>query len=710
MSWSRISFWFAVVVFGLVTALWISPILLQLDSIPFWRNAAYSDLLVSHWPNAIFLNRAIKLWNQVPLWNPSILSGYPFFADPLAGVWYPPMWLAAVFPAPITFNVLFWIHLAFAGFGMFRLSKSEGLSDYAALVSGLVFAGIPKWIAHIGLGHIGLVSAVSWTPWLLLATREALTSASMSRPGTIGAFTKNGLLLALIFVSDPRWLLPSIILILLYLPHVLGALNLQISIRVAIAARWAGLTGLFALGGAAGFASALLVFVKRSTRTLIDSAAPDPFALSFQDLSELITFRPDHPETFIYLGLSALFLALLGVIFGRRKPLFWYGIIIVGLLISMGHNLPVLGDLLHALPGASLLRVPARWFFLVMLGVSYLAGSGFDALIEAPLRGKIFYRAILLLLFLGAAVYLAEVQFEGTRVDQTVILLIPAAALLPLILARRFGWLHAQTLLIAVAAVVSLEFGVVDHLILESRPVPVPVTEQNQELEPILKPYGAARTFSPSYSVDQLGGAYAGIELADGVHPLQLQSYWSYMARATGFEEGDYSVTLPPFPSGEPQDRWPVRLDIEALRRLNIHTVVSAYPLSDSGLSLLINDADYYVYTLDSPRPRAWVEISGSRSGEWLPAELTYWSPNRIELIAEGPGKLVLSELAYPGWQASINGKPASEHVVDGLLRGVLLEQGNHRVSFVYRPPHLFAGLAVTALTLLVALILWVKR
>ena len=37
-----------------------------------------------------------------------------------------------------------------------------------AFFGGVVFAGTPKLIAHLGAGHVTLVFAVAWTPWLLL--------------------------------------------------------------------------------------------------------------------------------------------------------------------------------------------------------------------------------------------------------------------------------------------------------------------------------------------------------------------------------------------------------------------------------------------------------------------------------------------------------------------------------------------------------------
>lgn len=51
------------------------PLLLLLPGIfsfPYpSAQAEYSDLAISHYPNAVFLLRGIKTWHAIPLWSPS---------------------------------------------------------------------------------------------------------------------------------------------------------------------------------------------------------------------------------------------------------------------------------------------------------------------------------------------------------------------------------------------------------------------------------------------------------------------------------------------------------------------------------------------------------------------------------------------------------------------------------------------------------------
>ena len=68
--------------------------------------ALFSDLTISHYPNAEYLRQSLLSGGSLPLWSPGILSGYPFAANPLSGIWYPPGWLALVLPLPHAFNLL----------------------------------------------------------------------------------------------------------------------------------------------------------------------------------------------------------------------------------------------------------------------------------------------------------------------------------------------------------------------------------------------------------------------------------------------------------------------------------------------------------------------------------------------------------------------------------------------------------------------------
>jgi hypothetical protein len=72
-------------------------------------------------------------------------------------------------------------------------------------------------------------------------------------------------------------------------------------------------------------------------------------------------------------------------------------------------------------------------------------------------------------------------------------------------------------------------------------------------------------------------------------------------------------------------------------------------------------------------------------------------------------GLVIVSDTFYPGWQATVDGKPATIHEVYGAFRGVVAEAGEHTIEMRYRPFSVLLGAVVSAAALLVAsaLLLW---
>jgi len=61
---------------------------------------------------------------------------------------------------------------------------------------------------------------------------------------------------------------------------------------------------------------------------------------------------------------------------------------------------------------------------------------------------------------------------------------------------------------------------------------------------------------------------------------------------------------------------------------------------------------------------------------------------------------LVCVDAFYPGWRAYMDGSPARIYKVDGAFKGVMVPPGSHRVTFTFRPARVYAGIAVSLLTL----------
>jgi hypothetical protein len=116
--------------------------------------------------------------------------------------------------------------------------------------------------------------------------------------------------------------------------------------------------------------------------------------------------------------------------------------------------------------------------------------------------------------------------------------------------------------------------------------------------------------------------------------------------------------------------------------------------------------------TVFDPRRTALLEVKPEElpvlaGGELPPgatARVIEYQPARlvIETSAQMATVLVLSEIIYPGWEATIDGAAARIDTTDYLLRGVAVPAGVHRVEMRYVAPAARNGALISLLSLFV--------
>jgi len=115
---------------------------------------------------------------SLPTWAPNLGLGAPLFANSIAGLAYPPNWLALVAPPDVAAAPLAWLTLVLAGLGMGLFLRRLGLSSWG-VAAGVLGVQCGGW----GLANVVYfmkVDAIVWLPWCLWAVEGIARGARRS--------------------------------------------------------------------------------------------------------------------------------------------------------------------------------------------------------------------------------------------------------------------------------------------------------------------------------------------------------------------------------------------------------------------------------------------------------------------------------------------------------------------------------------------------
>lgn len=210
--------------------------------------------------------------------------------------------------------------------------------------------------------------------------------------------------------------------------------------------------------------------------------------------------------------------------------------------------------------------------------------------------------------------------------------------------------------------------------------------------------------------------ALFGLQDIRGYESVYTLRYSTYMAAMEGFEQ-PFSAQVIPETITHPM-----------LDALNVRYILAIEPLDDPALALVyegeiliyenlnalprvmlydaeqitrLPDDDAILAALTAPDydPRQAVFVTGGEVsiGRQVDAgrapgvaAITDYRPNRVTVEIQAPHDqlLVLADVYYPGWQATLNGTDDLDIIpVNTILRGVVVPAGNHTLTFSYNPP-----------------------
>ncbi|MBN1284242.1 MAG: hypothetical protein JXB47_02485 [Anaerolineae bacterium] len=642
--------WFVTAVIALGMAAFLFAAGLGPDALPYPTNSPYSDAAITHWPNALYMKQ-----HPFAAWNPRIMSGVPFAANPLSKVWYPPQGLVFLLPPALHLNLLVWLHLALAGAGMWAWARATGMAPGPAALAACAYALAPKVIAHLGAGHLDLVYAAAWLPWVMWAVHKLIAQNG----NTARAVLRLSAFAALMLLADMRLSLFGFALADVYgvwlwwtqphekkakrkkstLFHLLVTANALVLAPTAV--QWAP----------------LIALAPRLSRAGLTPADAGRFAITPPSLiGTVLGNRAGNHETMVYTGLAVLALAIVALLARPRALSFWGMVIAVAALYAMGPNAPLWPLLIRIFPPLLWFRVPSRAWFVAALAMPYLAGWGAQALILTPAfrpRLRLVIAALLSSLVLcgGFSTLLLSALDTATPLSALAVAMLTAGviAFTPALRTSASAPTKRAAAILgaALTVVVVIDLAWFGLSLVKGRG-PDYWLEPYRALAEYLREAGAGRVYTPSDSLPQQAAAYWEIDLFGGVDPFQLQNYVEMAARATGIPAAGYAPSIPPYTgAGSVGEMWAgVTPDAGLMSAWNVTHTVSAFPIEATGWRFDRMVGDVYVYentytisdsppagflteaTYDRTPGRAGLAISLAALAAWAAA---YWRARLLQ-------------------------------------------------------------------------------
>lgn len=379
------------------------PVLLAI----FFNKMAFSNLILARGDTFLYFYpyweaaAAALSDGRIPLWNPHLFMGAPFLANSQAGFFYPlnwPFWL--LLPTPYAVNASILLHLLIAGIGAYLAAEHTlGLDRWASLVTAVLFALGGYLTAQVE--HINQLQGLAWLPWFLWVAATVFKTKGGNRWIIAGRGAAGFALLfslQLLAGHSQTTFITAVMLLIWSGAHWLEKWLLRFGeygpgLDFQWQRFWQRLPLALLVGGGVAIlvtAVQLLPTFELSQLSSRQGGLTPNEVLSFS-LHPLLLNRALLPaygqslftEYVAILPPMALLLAFLAAWQWRQ----WRGVlptlalVVAGLLLALGIFNP-LNWLLARLPGFNLFRVPARWLALYALGVSLLAGLGWQMVLD----------------------------------------------------------------------------------------------------------------------------------------------------------------------------------------------------------------------------------------------------------------------------------------------------------------------------------------
>lgn len=635
---------------------------------------------------------------RLPGWYPREFLGTPFWSNIQNFPFIPTRLVLLLFEAKNAYVIGVMLNASFAAFFTFLFVREIGFTRLAAAVAGWTFACTGEFAARVLAGHLVSLEGYPSLPlllWLIeralrdqpaLGDEPALKDDSSHRRRINWRLIALGAAMCCVALTPhPQFPFYSFVVSAAYIVY-----RTRKQIR-----RGVRLLAVMACGGGmAAFALLpMLLLIRRSTRVLdLDSAVNDvPF-----DYHRLLAFvrpwahgwagsvgrEPTIPftggpndaffwDTVCYTGVLPVvcIIALVTVMFVRRKMFGPVGFLIFAGLIALLTAMPFVVNVLDQIPG-TLLRSPARQAYVTVFALAIAIGFVVD-------RTARWYAAVPnrrhwagALLFIGLGIHLVDVA------------------------------LHARAFVVTSKVLHDEQFAkrvrnaVGDGRVAMDYSIPLDINRAIDD----------AGVFDSIL----LATSYAGIMALDGQNPrLNIQDLLA--ADLSGRTLAALGVRLivtrrirPDYPN------------ISHVQRLNIYRVPGPAPRAaffpERDVSHLPSDQIYdrlrdkaydpraaMMLPTDADSTSATTNAASQPSGESR-VEYERINSDEIELrvSAATPGYVRVLESWDPGWHATVDASPVEVLPADNMFLSVPVDAGTHVVRLQFKTPGALAGALVS--------------
>ncbi len=730
-----------------------------------WNGFIAFDLYTAYVPYLVFAKESI-LSGKLPLWTPYQAVGKPFFAEMQHGFLYPVNWIALAMDIPSAMRLIQLLTLIISMGGMALYARRLKLNLPGTVLSGILVAYSVLFETRAMMSG----STVCWFPFILWATHRIFDKPDFGRCVQLAIFLLLSFLgghAQLFYYMSLVWFFYVLLLTCLsWSSQARKAIFVRWALLGFACVLMIGLASIQLLP-ALELTQASVRNVAGENEFMSKAFLLQPGTLGMN----IMLSQTGTKFASYYFG-STLLLLPFAVASKRLRPVvigLLAGLVFVIIFVT-SKEIPALA-VLGKIPFASTFRFYTRILIFPRLLIAILAGIGLSELWQkGPLRlwnpgtrRLDWFWTLSTAYFLG--VLCIAFLIPGESADRSItysFLLLGGASLVLICLvfaSERRQALRKATVWIIAAFVV---MDVASHGVF-AKPKPEgglgfdePFLRESSAW--IAKNAGFERSLISSSKADfNVGSMFSFINMNSyspytlsrwhnfvrtTVEPSEFDQFhriWPFygrigvikrlflpQAQMAGVASLKYFITR--YPSAEAamldanRDEWKLIYsggkDLELRVYENIFALPRAYLISNY---TVMNDEEKsleevrknvselsWSVVLENSKPSFRPSGANEQTGR---AQITEYATSEVELQVEAnePSLVILTDAYYPGWVAFVDGIEAPVLRANSLFRAVEVSAGNHTVVFKFQPASLRWGISVSSFTalLIVVGILW---